>query len=404
MRLLLSQNTGQIYQNQYGFRANHSCEHAIGQVIGTIVKGLENRQYSACILLDLSKAFDTIEHTILLHKLETYGIRRNTLSWFESYLTNRKLQVKCLTVSNSKESISKELPVQYGTLQGSDLGPLIFLVFVNDLHLHLKDSECVQFADDTTLVFTHRNLKYLHFSIESELLIVQDWFNANKLTLNVDQSSYLLYHNHKQIVPGFKIVLNGIEIPRARYAKFLGVWLDDQLKCDIHTNKLLNRLKCGIGMLKCSQYLLSNKAKKLLYFGQIHSNLSYSLSMWGLMLQSSMTRKFAKAQEIPVKLIEPNMNVDASFKKYRIMRFTNMVKVEQCKMGYKLCHDLLPIALAKNMKRDHSNKSIVKGHKYLTRGKAIPNLPSVTGNKYRSSFLFNAFKLYSALTKPSYLC
>ena len=88
------QNTGQVYDNQYGFRANHSCEHAVGQVVGSIVKGLENRQYVACILLDLSKAFDTIDHKILLEKLELYGIRGQVLTWFESYLTNRKLRVK----------------------------------------------------------------------------------------------------------------------------------------------------------------------------------------------------------------------------------------------------------------------------------------------------------------------
>ena len=133
--------------------------------------------------MDLSKAFDTIEHSILLQKLEAYGIRGNALSWFESYLTNRKLQVKCRTASNTKETLSEEKPVLYGTPQGSCLGPLIFLIFVNDLHLHLTDVECIQFADDTTLVFTHRNLQYLRFCIESELSIVQDWFNANKLTL-----------------------------------------------------------------------------------------------------------------------------------------------------------------------------------------------------------------------------
>ena len=119
--------------------------------------------------------------------------------------------------------MSDEHPVEYGTPQGSCLGLLIFLIFVNNLHLHLQHSDCVQFAEDTTLLFTHQNLNYLPYSIESELLIIQDWFNANKLTLNVDKSSYLLYHNHKQPIPKFKIVLNGIEIPGVRHAKFLAI-------------------------------------------------------------------------------------------------------------------------------------------------------------------------------------
>ena len=189
--------TGQLYENQYGFRAKHSCEHAIGQVLGSIIKGLENNFYSACVLLDLSKAFDTIEHEILLNKLELYGIRGIPLTWFRSYLTGRTLRVKCSTISNSSKSIGNEYPVEYGTPQGSCLGPLIFLIFVNDLHLHLHNSEGIQFADDTTLVFVHRNLNYLQFCIQEELLTLQDWFNSNKLTLNIGKSSYLLYHNKK---------------------------------------------------------------------------------------------------------------------------------------------------------------------------------------------------------------
>ena len=189
------QDTHQIYDNQFGFRVNHSCEHAIGQVVSSIVKNNENRKYSCCVLLDLSKAFDTIEHTILLSKLELYGIRGNVLSWFKSYLTDRKLRVKCRTISNMKEAMSKDYPIEYGTLQGSYLGPLIFLIFVNDLHLHLQFSESVQFADDTTLLLSHRNSNYLQFCVESELANIQDYFNANKLTLNVSKSMYILYHN-----------------------------------------------------------------------------------------------------------------------------------------------------------------------------------------------------------------
>ena len=360
------QDSGQIYENQYGFRANHSCEHVIRQVVGSLVKNMENRLYSACILLDLFKAFDMIEHQILLQKLELYGIRGNALAWFESYLTNHKLRVKCRTISNMKETMSEEYPVEYGTPQGSCLGPLIFLIFVNDLHLHLQHCKGVQFTDDTTLLFTHRNLNYLRFSIESELLTIQDWFNANKLTLNMDKSSYLLYHNRKQPIPNFKIVINGVEIPRTKIAKFLGVWLDDKLKWDTHVNKLINKLKCGIGMLRRSKNLLSTKAKKLLYFGQIHSDLNYSLCIWGIMLESNLTKKLSRIQDIAVKLIDTKATLEEAYRSHKILKFKDMVEVEQCKMAYKVCHDLLPKALSVNMVKDHQNESLCKGHKYPT--------------------------------------
>ena len=182
------------------------------------------------------------------------------------------------------------------------------------------------------------------------------------------------------------------------------MWLDDQLKWGTHTNKMLNKLKCGIGMLKHCKNLLSNKAKRLLYFGQIHSNLCYSLCIWGSMLQGGMLKKIANAQKTAVKLIDPKLVSDEIFRKYKILKFVNMVKVEQCKLGYKLCHDLLPKALANNMVRDHNMHSISKCHKYQTRGKSIPNLPVVKGIKYRSSFLFNTIKLYSELDKELHAC
>ena len=160
------QETGEIYDNQYGFRANHSCEHAVGQLVGSVVKGLENKHNVACVMLDLSKAFDTIDHSILLSKLELYGVRGQPLAWFQSYFTDRKLRVKCRTISSPTETKSEYHSIHYGTPQGSCLGPLIFLIFINDLHLNLSTSECIQFADDTTLVFVHRNQKYLRYCIE----------------------------------------------------------------------------------------------------------------------------------------------------------------------------------------------------------------------------------------------
>ena len=129
----------------------------------------------------------------MIKKLELYGVRGTPLQWFQSYLSDRKLRVKCRTTCSNEETYSEKFPIDYGTPQGSCLGPLIFLIFVNDMSLHLSDGDIIQFADDTTLIFGHRNKNYLKYCIERELPILQDWFYANKLTLNVDKSVYLLF-------------------------------------------------------------------------------------------------------------------------------------------------------------------------------------------------------------------
>ena len=132
---------------------------------------------------------------------------------------------------------------------------------MNDLHLHLQDSECVQFADDITLIFRHKNIRYLSYCIECELARLQDWFNANKLTLNVSKCSYLLFTSKNQKDKNIDLTINNVSIPQVRFAKLLRTWIDDRLDWDIHVKKLIIKLRCGLGMLRCSQNLLTNKAK-----------------------------------------------------------------------------------------------------------------------------------------------
>ena len=175
--------SGQIYNSQYGFRSQHSCESAVSELTSEIVKGLQNGMYTVALFLDLSKAFDTLEHGVLLNKMNRYGIRGTSLHWFKSYLENRKIRVKCHVASSGKLEYSEYQIVNYGTAQGSCLEPLIFLIFTNNLHKHLNYCLSILFTDDTTLYKTHRNLNYLRWCIQDDMHTLTDWFRANKLTL-----------------------------------------------------------------------------------------------------------------------------------------------------------------------------------------------------------------------------
>ena len=227
-------STGQLYESQYGFRNNHSCEHAIGEMLGNIVKNQQLGKDTVSIMLDLSKAFDTLQHSVIFQKLEKYGIRGSVLAWFKSYLTNRTLCVKC-TDQNGVKYISDRHEVRYGAPQGSCMGPLIFLVFCNDLHLHLQFMESIQFADDTTMYFGHSNLNYLRFCLETDMLNISDWFCANKLTLNIDKTVVLHFARRSRKGMRLEVIEVGpLKLKVATFAKFLGLWIDENLNWKEH--------------------------------------------------------------------------------------------------------------------------------------------------------------------------
>ena len=329
--------TGQICESQYGFRSNHSCEHAVAQVVGSILKNLENKKSTISVMLDLSKAFDTIEHSIMLQKLELFGVRGVCLNWFRSYLENRRMRVRCNVTSSQNNMVSEYHTVNYGTPQGSCLGPLIFLIFVNDMQMHLTEVESIQFADDTTILFSHRNEIYLQYCIERELSTLSDWFKANKLTLNVDKSVFLLFNRsgRKQIE---QLKLGDDVIRRVSNTKFLGTWIDDHLNWKTHMSKLLGKLKCGLGMLQRSRDLLSKRAKKLLYFGQVHSHLCYGIGVWGPMLSAGQLAELNCIQRKCIRQIDCSVSVGEAYSKLKILTVHQLVELEQSKMGYKLCH------------------------------------------------------------------
>ena len=182
-------NTWQLYASQYGFRKHHACDQAVGELVAVIAKGIEQKKFTPGVFLDLSKAFDSLEPSTTFKKMEKYGIRGCCLNWFKSYMLGRKMSVSCKTSDTGETNTSETYDVEYGTPQGSVLGPLIFLIFCNDLHLHLMFLSCIQFANDTTLYISHSNIDYIRFCLEHDLGILHDWFLANKLTLNISKIS-----------------------------------------------------------------------------------------------------------------------------------------------------------------------------------------------------------------------
>ena len=229
-------------------------------------------KYTVGVFLDLSKAFDTLKHSILLEKLHYYGIRGTALNWFHSYLNNRKLRVKCCVTSSGKTEYSEYQSVTYGTPQGSCLGPLIYLILTNDLAKNLSFCNSIMFADDTTLYKTHNNLWYLKWSIEQDMMALMDWFRANRLTLNLEKMACILFRKggNKQEL---RLEIDGIEIDSMKNTKFLGLWLDSHLNWSMQMSKLFTKIKQNKALLRLGKNLLTEQARKLVYTsGTLNSN------------------------------------------------------------------------------------------------------------------------------------
>ena len=188
----------QFYTSQYDFRHGHSCENAVSELLAEIVKSKQEGLYTVSVFLDLSKAFDTLDHDVLIRKLEKYGIRGIANKWFKDYLTNRKMRTKCVVSSTGKMEYSEYKDIDYGTPQGSCLGPLIFIIFTNDLYRQLQYCKSLLFADDTTIYKSHRHLNYLTWCIEEDLNRLTQWFRINKLTLNLDKTVCILFQKAKE--------------------------------------------------------------------------------------------------------------------------------------------------------------------------------------------------------------
>ena len=176
-----------LYSKQFGFRKGHSTEHAIAQLGDQIHYPFENDNYTLGVFIDLSKAFDTIGHAILIKKLENYGIKDANLAWFRSYLTNRKQYIQI--TSGSKSDLRN---TTCGVPQGSILGPLLFLVYVNDLPSSSKILNPILFPDDTNLFYEHKNIKKHFATVNEELIHINDWFMTNKLSLKCRENKIFI--------------------------------------------------------------------------------------------------------------------------------------------------------------------------------------------------------------------
>ena len=232
-----------LYKFQFGFRKDCSTHMALITLMDKLITALGNGEFTIGVFLDFSKAFDTINHQILFDKLYHYGIRRVALTWCKSYLSNRYQYVTYNGVKSSQQIIRCGVP------QGSILGPLLFLIYINDLPMVCKHAMAIMFADDTNIFLSNSNIDDLQDLVNEELSHLTAWLKINKLSLNVKKAHYMVFTNKRAPASTIKLEINDERIVETCKTKFLGVIIDNKLTWKEHVNYISGKIARGIGII-----------------------------------------------------------------------------------------------------------------------------------------------------------
>ena len=218
-----------IYKLQFGFRKKYSTNHSLLSIVESIRDNLDNKTFSCGVFVDLEKAFDTVNHTILLKKLAHYGIRGKSNEWFASYFSGRQQKVSLKGVTSEYSDISCGVP------QGSILGPLLFILYINDMHCAIKNSLVHHFADDTNLLCSHKDPQMLRKMMNNDLRSLFTWLCANRLSLNVSKTEFIIFKPPRiQLRERITLKLNGTTLYESQKIKYLAQIMDDGFICQIN--------------------------------------------------------------------------------------------------------------------------------------------------------------------------
>lgn len=279
-----------ICDRQHGFRRNHSTITAIHSFVSEIVHALEGGLRVSGVFCDLSRAFDCVGHDLLIEKLEYYGIRGIVADWFKSYLSQRIQFVKVTyKVNNVTQTFrSSTLPVTLGVPQGSILGPILFILFINDIVNFVNFSLHI-YADDTSAIVLGPDLTSVGNNINSVLAELSDWFCANGLYLNINKTNFISFNTRQSndnVVTN--INLDGSPIVNQQSTRFLGLSLDENLNWAAHCESLTKKLNCSCYLVRNLKSVLSVECLLSFYYSEVHSRISYGIVFWGLSVSAQI--------------------------------------------------------------------------------------------------------------------
>ena len=382
-----------IYELQFGFRSKHSTNHALISLTEMVRKAMDDGKFACGVFIDLQKAFDTVDHDILLEKLKCYGLSSDCLEWFLSYLASR--HQRC----SANGTLSTARFLTHGVPQGTILGPVLFLIYINDLPNCLDYSTPRLYADDTTLTFSDCDMAMLQHQMKIDLQQIEKWLRANKLTLNVLKSEYMLVGSRQKLSTldqnSMSLSVDGLPLKRCNEAKCLGVLIDEHLTWKKHIQSITSKVSIGLRTLKSIKPILNRDCMIKVYKTTIEPYFDYCSLVWDS-IDAALTNKLQVLQNRAARII-----TGASYLTVRtsdIFEQLNWEKLNERRMRqkaimmFKIVNGMAPPYLVDMFSRKHSNKA------YHMRGSNQDlQLPKANTNYYRNSFAFTGTEVWNSL-------
>jgi exonuclease III len=316
-----------LSESQYGFRKQRSTQDAILSFLEHTLVELENGKIPVGISYDLSKAFDTVNHGILLSKLEFYGCSDLALGWFKSYLSDRENQVVLTNHKTKVKHASDSFSCDIGVPQGSILGPLLFIIYINDIPNCFPEGKFDLFADDSNVSFSTHNINSLVESTERCNQLVSNWVTTNGLKLNEDKTAVIVFRNQKDIRQ---------VVQTDDSTKFLGVHIDEKLTFTVHFDYVAQKVKAGIYCLRNLRDYIPRSQLLEVYYALVQSHLTYCILCWGYSSNQNVDR-LVKLQKWALRTICRKKSVDSCrslFSELGIMTFPSIFIYHACKKTF----------------------------------------------------------------------